>query len=145
MANFDRAIETIIKNAIERGEFDNLAGKGNPLNLNENQLVDKDWRMAYSLLEQHGFALPWMEDRKLLEEALTRAKERLQRTWRWRNEETEDDYLAENEWRKAVRAFEETAAVLNKQIDSYNLTIPTDVFYRPRIDAAQEIKNLKAD
>ena len=65
MANFDRAIETIIQNAIKRDEFDNLAGKGKPLNLNENQFVDQDWRMAYSLREQHGYVLPWMEDRKL--------------------------------------------------------------------------------
>ena len=64
MANFDRYIETIIQNAIKRDEFDNLPGKGKPLNLNENQFVDQVWRMAYSLLEQHGYALPWMEDRK---------------------------------------------------------------------------------
>lgn len=72
-------------------------------------------------------------------------KERLQRTWRWRNAEPKDSVLAENEWRKAVGTFEETAAVLNKQIDAYNLIIPADVFYRPRIIPAQEIKNLKED
>ena len=63
MVNFDRAIEQIIQNTIARGEFDNLAGKGKPLNLNENQLVDRDWRMAFSLLEHHGYAPPgWKKE-----------------------------------------------------------------------------------
>ena len=64
MTKIDRAIEKIIQNAIERGAFDNLRGKGKPLNLRENPLVAKEWRMAFSMLEQEGFALPWMEDRQ---------------------------------------------------------------------------------
>ncbi len=31
--NFDKAVESIIKEAMERGEFDNLPGKGKPIHL----------------------------------------------------------------------------------------------------------------
>jgi DnaJ family protein C protein 28 len=137
----DRAIEAIIQEAIARGEFDNLAGKGKPLKLNENQLSDKDWRLAFSLLEQNGYALQWMEERKLIEESFTSAKEKLTRTWRWQASEA-DVKVAQREWQKAVSAFEETAAALNKRIDAYNLAIPADVFYRPRINTQREIKRL---
>lgn len=145
MPNFDRAIEAIIKNAIDRGVFDNLRGKGKPLNLHENQLVAKEWRMAFSLLEQEGFALPWMEERKQIESAFKRALEGLERTWHWKQEQLakgDTSPLVESEWRQAVARFSETAAVLNKKIDAYNLSIPADVFYRPRINVDREIEKL---
>jgi DnaJ family protein C protein 28 len=143
MANFDKAIETIIQNAIARGEFDNLAGKGKPLNLQENQFVDQDWKLAYSLLEQHSFVLPWMEDRTYIEETLKREKENLQRTWEWFSSRPKGDALAADEWQQAVSKFNEIGEELNKQIDRYNLSIPADVFYRPRINIEREIEEVK--
>ena len=145
MPNLDRAIEAIIKNAIDRGVFDNLRGQGKPLNLHENQMVAKEWRMAFSLLEQEGFALPWMEDRKEIESAFKRAREGLERTWQWKQEQLangDTSPLVEGEWRQAVARFSETAAALNKKIDSYNLSIPADVFYRPRINVNREIEKI---
>ena len=142
MVNFDRAIEQIIQNTIARGEFDNLAGKGKPLNLNENQLVDRDWRMACSLLEQHGYALPWMEERKSIEESMSRAKENLSRTWRWCTGQPVQENIAEREWQQAVSAFGAAASALNKRINAYTLSIPADIFYRPRISTQREIQDL---
>jgi len=145
MPNLDRAIEIIIKNAIDRGVFDNLRGQGKPLNLHENQFVAKEWRMAFSLLEQEGFALPWMEERKEIESVFKRAHEGLARTWQWKQEQLakgENNPLVESEWRQAVARFSETAAALNKKIDAYNLSIPADVFYRPRINPAREIEEI---
>jgi len=145
MPNLDRAIEAIIKNAIDRGVFDNLRGQGKPLNLHENQMVAKEWRMAFSLLEQEGFALPWMETRKEIEGAYKRAQESLARTWQWKQEQLakgDPSPLVEGEWRQAAARFSETAATLNKKIDAYNLSIPADVFYRPRINVEREIEKI---
>ena len=142
MPNFDRAIEVIIKNAMDRGVFDNLRGQGKPLNLHENQLVSKEWRMAFSLLEQEGFALPWMEERKEIESIYKRSHESLQRTWQWKQEQLskgENSPLVEGEWRQAVARFSEASTALNKKIDAYNLSIPADILYRPRINTTREI------
>lgn len=145
MAKFDRAIEAIIQNAMEKGAFDNLRGKGKPLNLRENLLVAKEWRMAFSMLEQEGFALPWMEDRKEIEKTLQQAQKTLKQTWDWRAAKLaqgEDSPLVESEWQKMLAKFSESVADLNKRIDRYNAQIPADIFYRPRIDVKQEIANL---
>jgi len=145
MPNLDRAIEVIVQNAMKRGVFDNLQGKGKPLNLHENQLVAKEWRMAFSILEQEGFALPWMEDRKEIEGAFKRACQHLQRTWDWHQEQLargDQSPLVESEWRQAVARFSETVVELNKKINAYNLAIPADVFYRPRINSAREIDEI---
>lgn len=142
MTKLDRAIERIIQNAMDRGAFDNLRGKGKPLNMRENPLVAKEWRMAYSMLEQEGFALPWMEDRKEIEKQLKEALKVLKRTWDWRTAklaEGDTSPLVESEWRKAQARFSEIVVELNKRIDAYNAQIPADVFYRPRILLEREM------
>lgn len=145
MPNLDRVIDRIIQAAIARGEFDNLRGKGQPLNLKENPHVGRDWQLAFSMLEQHGFALPWMEDHKEIEERLAAARNGLRRSWEWRQarlSENRADRLAEDEWHKAVRRFSETAAALNVRIKAYNLAIPADVFYRAGINIGREIEQI---
>lgn len=148
MARFDRAIEAIIKNAMEQGAFDNLSGKGKPLDLRENPLVAREWRTAYSMLEKEGFALPWMEDRKEIEKDLKEARFALKRTWNWRNtrmENGDNTPMVEHEWRKAQAIFSEVVADLNKRIEAYNAQIPADVFYRPRIILEREIEEMKKE
>jgi DnaJ family protein C protein 28 len=145
MARLDRAIETIIQNAIDTGAFENLRGKGKPLNLRQNPLVAKEWRMAFSMLEQEGFALPWMEDRKEIEKELQEAQKVLKRTWDWRAAKlAQGDHspLVEGEWRKVQARFSELVIELNKRIDRYNSQIPADVFYRPRIILEHELAEI---
>jgi DnaJ family protein C protein 28 len=146
MAKLDRAIETIIQNAMERGVFDNLSGKGKPLNLRDNPLVAKEWRTAYSMLEKEGFALPWMEDRKEIEKDLKEAQLGLKRTWKWREgrlAKGDHSPIVEHEWRKAQSRFSEAVVELNRRIEAYNAQIPSDIFYRPRINLARELKEVK--
>lgn len=52
--NFDKLVESIIKEAQERGEFDNLPGKGKPIDLTAYFDTPEDVRMAYSILKNAG-------------------------------------------------------------------------------------------
>jgi hypothetical protein len=52
--SFDRIVETIIKEAMERGEFDNLPGKGKPIDLTEYFETPEEVRMANSVLKNAG-------------------------------------------------------------------------------------------
>ena len=56
--------EKKLREAIENGEFDNLPGKGNPVDLKENPFEDPDLRMVHRLLRNAGFAPAWIEERK---------------------------------------------------------------------------------
>lgn len=51
----ESAIEQKIREAMERGEFDDLAGKGKPLDLNSYFNTPEDLRMAYSILKSNDF------------------------------------------------------------------------------------------
>lgn len=52
--NFDKLVESIIKEAQERGEFDNLPGKGKPIDLTSYFDTPEDVRMAYAVLKNAG-------------------------------------------------------------------------------------------
>jgi hypothetical protein len=51
---FDRIVEAIIKDAMERGEFDNLPGKGKPIDLTEYFETPEEVRLAHSILKNAG-------------------------------------------------------------------------------------------
>jgi hypothetical protein len=52
--NFDKIVEEMIKQAQERREFDNLPGKGKPIDLTAYFDTPEDIRMAYSVLKNAG-------------------------------------------------------------------------------------------
>jgi DnaJ-like protein len=54
--SFDRIVEAIIKEAMERGEFEDLPGKGRPIDLTAYFDTPEEVRMAHSLLKNAGMA-----------------------------------------------------------------------------------------
>ena len=55
MSDEVRGIEELIKDAIARGEFDNLKGRGQPQDLNAYFEAPEDVRMGYGILKGAGF------------------------------------------------------------------------------------------
>lgn len=64
MWDFERIAEGRIAEAMARGEFDNLAGAGKPLSLDDDALVAPELRMAYRVLKNAGFVPEELELRK---------------------------------------------------------------------------------
>jgi DnaJ homologue, subfamily C, member 28, conserved domain len=61
---FARLAENRIQAAIEAGEFDNLSGKGQPLNLEDDSHIPPELRMAYKILKNADCLPPELELRK---------------------------------------------------------------------------------
>ena len=53
--DFEDAVENKIRKAMAEGEFDNLPGKGKPLDLSKDRLVPEHLRTAYHILKNAGF------------------------------------------------------------------------------------------
>lgn len=53
--SIESAIEQKIREAIARGEFDNLPGSGKPLDLDAYFNTPEDLRMAFSILKSNDF------------------------------------------------------------------------------------------
>ncbi len=60
----ERLAEERIREAMERGEFDDLPLAGKPLPPESNGSVPEDLRLAYKILNDAGFLPPEMELRK---------------------------------------------------------------------------------
>src|SRR5690554_3023375 len=61
--------ERRIREAMERGEFDNLPGAGQPLDLDDDSHVPEELRAAYRLLKNAGMVPPELELRRELANA----------------------------------------------------------------------------
>lgn len=143
-----RGIDEIIQQAMRAGAFDNLPGKGKPLDLDENPHLDPEWQLAYHLLKQNGFAPDFIEKRQAIEVGLANARQSLMRTWVWRGSSIQDGKdrdPVEAEWGKAKAIFRKTTDELNKQIHSYNLSIPTPTLFRQKIDFENEMNSFFPD
>jgi len=64
MLLFDLIAELRIAEAMERGEFDDLPGSGEPLALHDDPLIPEELRMAYRILKNAGFVPPELEAHK---------------------------------------------------------------------------------
>jgi hypothetical protein len=61
MLTLDAIAERRIREAQERGEFDDLPGAGAPLDLDDDALVPEDLRAAYRILKNSGFLPPELQ------------------------------------------------------------------------------------
>jgi hypothetical protein len=78
-----KSVEAIIKEAQERGDFDNLKNKGKPLDLSAYFETPEDARMAYSVLQNAGMVtveIDLLQEIAALKERLTTTYEESQRS-----------------------------------------------------------------
>jgi len=138
MNRLESLTEKKLREAIENGEFDDLPGKGEPIDLKENPFEDPDLRVVHRLLRNAGFAPAWIEERKDIDAELEAARTKLSRAWMLfgKGGKTPSDA----EWERIVREFREQVVELNKRISVYNLKAPAAVFHRKRIDPEKLIE-----
>ena len=67
---FAMLAEERIREAQDRGDFDNLPGQGRPLQLEDDSHVPEELRMAYKLLRNGGYLPPEIEERKEIDSLL---------------------------------------------------------------------------
>jgi hypothetical protein len=126
--------EARIKAAMDAGEFDGLPGRGAPLRLDDDPLGRPEWRMAFRTLKNAGLAPAWIEAGQEIAEAVALARAALAAI------PADDPKRAE-----AVARFADQAAVLNRRIALFNLTVPAPRWARSQIDVEQEIRRIGRD
>ena len=141
MDKWEPLIDRLIRESMERGDFDNLPGSGEPIDLTENPYEKPELRPVHRLLRNAGFAPAWIEERKDIESEfqkaytiLHRAKELYCRT---------DKDVENREWRRAIKEFRERVDELNQRIRIYNLKAPSASVHRQVIDVDQLLSELK--
>ena len=139
-------IEDHIQRAIQEGKFEHLPGKGKPLRLDEDPHADPEWQLAYHILRESGFSLPWIELRQEILSEIDQARQSLQRSWDFRaaaGHEASKRSQAEAEWQRALAAFRGFLPPLNKRIFEYNLQAPSGRFQLLPLNLERELERLQ--
>jgi DnaJ family protein C protein 28 len=144
MSDVPRNIDEQIRQAMQRGDFDNLPGKGKPLDLSHNPHEDPGWRITYRMLKENGYTLPWIETRRAIEFDFENDLKSLRYSWEWRvaAASRQNLVLTEKEWQQALQKFHQAVIKLNKRIRNYNLEVPSNQFQRRPINAELEIEKI---
>jgi hypothetical protein len=126
--------ERRIAEAIASGAFDRLPGHGHPLKLDDDSALAGEWRLAFQLLRDNGFAPAWIESGAEIRRNLAQARAELRTVGR------------SDAGRTAAEArFAACAAELNRRIARHNLTAPAARWHIPVIDAVRDQHRLHPD
>ena len=64
LPGYEKIVEQRIKEAMEKGEFENLPGRGKPIPLEDDSHVPEDLRLAYKLLKNADCLPPELLEKK---------------------------------------------------------------------------------
>ena len=140
-------IEDKIRAAQNAGLFDDLPGTGKPLPDRRNPFVPETKQLAYDLLKDSGHTLPWIEEGKMIDVRVARARKMLRR--HYARHLAEKAYLDDDAravfWARSQQLFEQEVAEINRLIDLYNLKVPTPHLQKYRLVPKEEYDNLQAE
>jgi DnaJ family protein C protein 28 len=146
---FHDYIEEIIHEAQERGDFDNLAGTGKPLNLSDESLAG-DNALAYHLLKNNDYLPAELElareirvERERAEAKLAKVIHRgetlrLRRVPPFHSEKRAFNAAVT----KTAAEYERTLRELNRKILTLNLIVPTSM-HQPFIEVEQLVQSFR--
>jgi hypothetical protein len=109
-----------VREAMERGEFDNLPDKGKPIPLDRNPFEDPSMWTAHHLLQVNGFAPAWIEEAREIDAEVARFQAMRSASVRPNAEE-----------------FRKQAVELNRRILAYNLKCPSAQFHRRMVEVGR--------
>ncbi|HLZ62760.1 MAG TPA: DUF1992 domain-containing protein [Ktedonosporobacter sp.] len=142
-------VEEMIREAQERGDFENLPGAGKPLQLEEDR---GEQAMAYRVLKNNGCAPPEIELAKEIRTVRERAEAKLakvvhqgkvlraRRVLPFTSEKRAFNVTVE----KVAAEYEQTLRELNSKILTLNLTAPS-AMHQPTLDVERLVQQFRAE
>lgn len=136
-STFESVVDQLLNKARADGQFDNLAGRGQPLKHDADEaLVPEDMRAGFRMLKNAGFAPPWVEARRSLEQQRGELSGWLtQANARWRHLDAAGRERLRAEYRRRLDD-------LQREILNYNLTAPESAGQVPGLQIPLELKKL---
>jgi hypothetical protein len=147
--DFSDLIEDMIEDGRRRGLFDGLAGRGRPLDLEENA-YEGSARLANKLLKDNDLRPPWLSRRVDVVDKIDTLRTDINRTWaRYRVAFEQAQGQSHRPaltigWDDACRGWEEAIVALNKEIETYNLKRPLSQLELFKLRLGDELKRVDA-
>lgn len=142
-------IEDIIQDGQERGVFDNLRGKGQPLRLYSNP-YEGESQLANSLMKEHNLLPAWLQRRNAVLETVEQLRETI--ALRWQRHAQAYHYAQDDgrrlalslSWDDACRQLLVEIGEINKLIDEHNLRRPSESMEIYKLRLADELRRVGA-
>ena len=126
-------IDQIIAKAQADGLMDNLPGQGQPLKLDDDALVPEEYRLGFRMLKASGFAPPWVEARREIEQERERIASWLSTTKR------RLPHLAAPARAGLLVSYRRKLNDLQRMIVTYNLQTPPGIEHLEGLRMAAEL------
>lgn len=108
-------VEQRIWHSMEEGQFENLAGKGKPLNLSSNPHADPADDTLYRVRSKNGCAPRWVELNKEIRSQASEWRRALKKAWKARDD---------SKWDQTAEALKLQLKHINNMVMEYNLIVP---------------------
>ncbi|KAI3433968.1 DUF1992 domain-containing protein [Psidium guajava] len=112
-------VEQRIWHSMEEGHFENLPGKGKPLDLSVNPHADPAEDTLYRILNKNGCAPEWVELNKEIRNAMSEWRIALKKAWMSRSNGSQ------SEWDERSEALKVQMRGINDKVFRYNLIVPS--------------------
>jgi DnaJ family protein C protein 28 len=120
----EMGVDQSIREAISRGDFDDLPGKGKPLNWTTER--DDEWWLANHLLQNAGYRPEFIEsdqairaEREALAKMLTEHE-----AWHHAHAGREPEPSLRRAAEAVAARYRERAGKLNREVERHNLSVP---------------------
>ncbi|NXL94837.1 DJC28 protein, partial [Alectura lathami] len=119
----ERLVEDLIQESMAKGDFDNLRGKGKPLQkFSDCPHIDPMTHNLNRILIDNGYQPEWILLQKEIRETIERLRKSMVAS-RSKLGEPMTPYR-QKQWSRVCEQFAEDIRKLNKRIDNFNLVVP---------------------
>jgi DnaJ family protein C protein 28 len=133
-------IEDLIREARERGDFDNLPGKGQPLNLTRDPLLDPLTVIVHRILLDNGVSHPLIEARRGIAAETEEVRADLTSAWQFYRRSRDEEA-----WTVALLKFRARVKEINRDVRIFNLKTPSPALHGLAIDTGEEISRIVSE
>uniref|UniRef100_A0A7C9DN03 DnaJ homologue subfamily C member 28 conserved domain-containing protein n=2 Tax=Opuntia streptacantha TaxID=393608 RepID=A0A7C9DN03_OPUST len=103
---------------MEEGHFDNLPGRGKPLDLKTNPHADPADDTLYRILSKNGCAPEWVELNKQIRSEAAEWRSSLKKAWSYKINGNN------TKWIECSEALKAQMTAINNKVFRYNLVVP---------------------
>lgn len=144
------AASEAIEEAMKQGSFDNLPGKGKPLNLNKDPFTPADSALAFDILKNNDLTPGWMQQRNDLLRDVEQWRTMLRASAADANaaclaaSQPADREQVVADWQVQCREFQAQVDQFNRRIGTINLQLPSVSMELFKLRLNEELKKAGA-
>lgn len=119
----ERLVEDLIQESMSKGDFDNLSGKGKPIDkFSTCPHIDPMTHNLNRILIDNGYQPEWIVLHKEIRDTIDKLRNDLVASRKKIGEPM--TYSKEKEWMETCEKFTENITKLNKKVNDFNLVVP---------------------